>query len=113
MDSDAPTKRVGLRCQASSFDPCSFFIFRETRGAAGAFTTHMDDILGCAEPDVPPEIRDFSERRLGELKLQESSPAHVGMGLVREGDFSGALTNCGFTRNLKPPPTSPRLWVVR
>ena len=45
VNSDASMKRVGLRRQASTSDPCFFFIFRGAGSAAGAFTTHTNDIL--------------------------------------------------------------------
>ena len=56
------------------------------------FTTHIDDILGCGEPDGLPKSREYLERRLGELKLQESLLVHVGMDLVQADDFSVTLT---------------------
>ena len=48
LNSEPSMKRVDLRRQASTFDACHFFIFRETGSAAGAFPTHIDDILGCS-----------------------------------------------------------------
>ena len=48
-------KNVGLRCQASTFGPSLFFVFRDQGQAVGVFTTHIDDILGCGEPDVLPK----------------------------------------------------------
>ena len=80
-------KRVGLRRQTSTFDPCLSFIFRETGSAAGAFTINIDGTLGCGEPDVRPKIRDFVDQRVGEVDLRGSSFVHVGMELARRGDF--------------------------
>ena len=45
--SEDSMKRVGMRYQASSLDPCRFFIFHETGKAVGAFTDYIDEILGC------------------------------------------------------------------
>ena len=92
-------KRVGLLCQVSAFDPCLFFVFRETRRPAGAFTTHIDDILGRGGPDVLPKIRDFSGRRFGELKLPDAAFVDVGMELEHDSDFSATLTRDEFAQN--------------
>ena len=67
LNSDLSMKFVGLRRQASTSNPCLFFIFRNEGQAEGAFATHIDDILGCGEPDVLPKMRNFSVRRFGEL----------------------------------------------
>ena len=75
-------ERAGLRCQVSAFDPRPVFIFRPTGCAVGAFTAHIDDILGCREPDVPPKIRDFPGHCFRELESQESSCTHVGAKLA-------------------------------
>ena len=89
----------------------TFFDPARRRGSeAGAFTTH---ILGRGEPDVPPEIRAFSERRLGESDLQESSCVHVGVELVHDNDLSVTPTRDEFTQNLRPLPTTPQLWAAR
>ena len=92
----------GLRRKASTFDPCSFFVFRDQGQAVGAFTTHIDDILGCGEPDVLPKIRGFSEQRFGAMKLQENSSVHASVGLNQEANFSATLTQADFTKNLRP-----------
>ena len=54
----------------------------------GVFATHIDDILGCGEPDVSAETRIYSERRFGELQLRKSSYVHVGKELEQDGNFS-------------------------
>ena len=113
LDSDASLKRAGPRRQLSTVGPCLFFIFRNTGSAACAFTTRIDDILGCGEPDVLPKIRDFPERRFGGLKLQESSFAHVSMELVQAADFPVTLTQGEIAQSLKPFPTSPQFWSAR
>ena len=64
-NSELPTQCVGLRRQASTFDPCLFFVLRNEGQAAGAFTTHIDVISGCGEPEVLAKMRNFSERRFG------------------------------------------------
>ena len=87
MNSTLSMDRVGLKCIGSSFDPCLFFVFRKTGSAVGAFTTHIDDILGCGEPGVMDGIRTFLELRFGELKSQEGNFVHVGMELVQDSTF--------------------------
>ena len=37
---------VGLRFEASSFDPRLFFVFRKSGGRVGAIATHIYDFLG-------------------------------------------------------------------
>ena len=81
LNADLSVKNVRLRCQASTFGPCLFFVFRDPGQAVGVFTKHIDDILGCGEPDALPRIRDFSEQHSGTMKLQENSFAHVGVEL--------------------------------
>ena len=88
-------------------------MFRKTWIAAGVINPHIDDILWCAELDVLSEIRTFPERRSGELKLQESSFAHVGMKLAQESDFSVTLAQDEFAKNLQLLPTSPHLIAAR
>ena len=92
MNNALSMERVGLRCEGSSYDPCLFFMFRGKGPAVGAFTTHIDDILGCGEPGVMERLRQFSELRFGELKLQESNFVHVGMDLSQDSSFSITLT---------------------
>ena len=97
---------------ASAFDPCLFFVFRDQGQAAGAFTTHIDDILGCGEPDVLPKIRRFPEQRFSAMKLQEKSFVHVGMESNQEANFSVTLTQEEFAKNLQPLDTSPGPWAA-
>ena len=113
MNSDLSAKHVGLRRQASTFDPCLLFVFRDQGQAAGVFTTHIDDILGCGEPDVLPKIRGFSGQRRGAMKLQENSFVHVGVGLRRDADFSATLAQVDFPKNLQPLRASPDFWAAR
>ena len=81
-------ERVGLFCVGSTFDPCLFFAFRGNGPAVGAFTTHIDDILGCGEPGVMEKLRQFLELRFGELKLQEKHFVQVGTELSQDTSFS-------------------------
>ena len=85
-------KTADLRCQASAFDPCLFVVFRSQGQAVGVFTAHIDDILGCGEPDVLPKIRGFPEQRFGTMKLQRNSFARVGTELKQGANFSVTLT---------------------
>ena len=68
-----------------------FFVFRTEGGAAGAFTTHMDDILGCGEPDAPPPIGAFFEYRFGATKMQETPSVHASMKLLQGGRLFGKV----------------------
>ena len=69
LNSDLSVEHMVLRCQASTFDPCLFFVFRDHGQAVGVFAIHIDDILRCGEPDVLLKIRAFSEQRFGTMKL--------------------------------------------
>ena len=100
---------VSLRRQAAAFDPCLCFVFRSEGQAVGAFATHIDDIFGCGEPHVSAKMRNFSEQRFGEMKLQGESCVHVGMELVQDSAFSATLTQGNLTGNLQPLNTSPPL----
>ena len=113
LNSELPTRSVGLRCRASAFDPCLFFAFRDEGQAVGASATHIDDISGCGEPDALEKICHFSEKRFRTMKLQEDSFAHVGIELVQDSNFSATLTQAEFAKNLQPLGTSPQLWAAR
>ena len=104
---------MGLRFQASTFDPYLFFVFRATGSAAGAFATHIDDIPGCGEPDVLAKMRICPEQRFGALKLQEPSFVHVGMELAQDAVFSATLAQCDFAKNSQPIPTTPKPLAAR
>ena len=104
---------MGLKFQYSSFEPCSYFTFRESGGAAGAITTHIHGGLGVGEPDVLSKARVFPERRFGAWKVHEKSFAQVGMELPQEKDFSVKLTQEEFTKGLKPTPSPPGFWDFR
>ena len=113
MNSDISVKNAGSRCQASAGDPCLFFVFRDQGQAAGVFTTHINDILGCGEPNALPKSRGFSEQRFGGMKLRENSFVHVGMEVEQADNFSVTLTQAHLTRNLQPLGTSPELRAAR
>ena len=102
LNSGLSMKCVGRRCQATTFDSCLFFVFRGEGHAVGAFAAHIDDILGRGEPGVLAKIRNFSERRFGGLKLQESSFVHVGVELVLDSTFSATLIQGDFPEKSQP-----------
>ena len=85
------------------------FFYDKTNVAAGAFTAHIDDILGCGVHGILECTRKFLQKRFGVLKLQESDFVHVGMELPQGSDFSVRLTQSAFTENLLPMDTSPIL----
>ena len=92
----APGRTVYL-CRSASrvpkFDPCLHFIYRKDGGAVGGFTTHIGDALGCGVPGFLAQTEVFSEARFGQLKLQESSAAHVGMEVAQGNDYSVRLAS--------------------
>ena len=65
MDSDVSVAKAGLQYRASSSDSFLYLVHRRAGGAAGAFTTHVDDILGCGGQDVLPKTQTLPEARLG------------------------------------------------
>ena len=72
-NSDVSQAKVGLQYSASSFVPCSYFIFREEGGVAGASSAHIDEISGCGGRDVLSYTKASLEARFGQVALQESS----------------------------------------
>ena len=58
-------------------------------------------------------MRILLEHPSGELKLQEPSFVHVGMELKQDHAPSATLTQSGFTTNLQPISTTPKLWAAR
>ena len=104
---------MGLRCQASTSDPCLLFVFRAAGSAAGAFATQIDDILGRGEPDVLAKMRACLEQRFGELNLRELSFVHVSMEIARGHAFSATRTQSDFAQNLQSLLTTPKLWGAR
>ena len=104
---------VGLRREVSSFDPRMYFVRRRSGSAVGVFATQIDYILGCGEPDILSEARNFSGKRFGRLQACEGSFVHVGVELGQEEDFFAKLTQADFTKNMKLLPTPPSLRAGR
>ena len=104
---------MGLRFETSNLDPCLYAVFTDSDEAAGTFSTHIDDILGCGAPGVLERTRQYLEHRFGALKVQERNFVHVGMELAQLPDFSVALTQEEFTCRLQPLETSTALWKRR
>ena len=90
-----------------------YFVYGGSGPAADVPTTHIDDILGCGEPDILAKARKFPVGRFGKLEVQEGSFVHVGMELAHEKDFSATLTEADFAKNVKLLPTSPEPWAGR
>ena len=88
---------MGLKFQYSSFEPCSYFTFRESGGAAGANTTHIDGGLRIGKPDVLSKVRVSPERRFGALNVQGKSCVHVEVQQSQTDDPSVRLAKEGFT----------------
>ena len=112
-NSELFVEKVGLRRQASTSDPCLFFVFRAQGQSVGALATHIDGILICGEPDVLPKLREFLEQRLGGMELQENSFAHAGMKLAQDASSFVTMTQGGLAKNLQPLGASPQLWAAR
>ena len=102
-------KLAGLRFEVSTLDPCLYVVYNTVKEAAGVFSSHIDDILGCGAPGVLDRTRYYLEQRFGPLKIQENSFAHVGMELAQKADFSVGLTQAEFARQLEFIDTSPEL----
>ena len=104
---------VGLRFETSALDPGLFMVFNNEKEAAGVFSSHIDDILGCGAPGVLGRTRYCSEQRFGPLMVQENNFVHVGMELAQKADFSVELTQAEYTRQLQFLDTSPASWKRR
>ena len=89
------------------------FIFRKSGKAVGVITTHSGEILGCGEPSLFQKVREFPERRFGNLKAREGFCVHGGMELAKEKGLSATMTQGDFSQNLKLSPTSPPLRAGR
>ena len=113
LDKPHSLREVGLQYRISTFDPSLHFVFDQKDVAVGAFTTHIDDVLGCGAYGILDLTRKFLELRSGPLEIQESEFVHVGMELSQGSDFSVRLTQSGFTESLLPMDTSPSLWANR
>ena len=113
MNSVESSPSASLRFETSSFDSRPCCIFRKSGGGVGAFTTHVDGILGCGETDLFLKARSLVEKGFGEWGIQEKSFVRVGVGLGQERDFSATLTQEASSNNLKPPPTTPEMWAGR
>ena len=85
---------AGIRSGASSFGSRPCYVSRESGGAAGAITTHIDGILGCGEPVLLRKTRRFLEKR----------SVYVGAERAQEKDSSAALTPEDPTMKLNPSP---------
>ena len=69
VKSNESLKLVGLRFETSTLDPRLYAILNNEKVAAGVFSTHIDDILGCGAPGVLERTRHYSESRFGALKV--------------------------------------------
>ena len=105
--------KVGLRYGVFSFDPFPYFVHCRDGGEAGLFTTHVDDISGCEEQGVLSTTEVFSEARLGQLQVQETSSVRGGMDIPQGNDHSVLLTREEFPCKIQPLGTSPELWAAR
>ena len=50
LRADSYLGRAGSKIRVSSYDPCLYFVFRDSGGAVGALPADTDDILACGEP---------------------------------------------------------------
>ena len=67
LNSAESLARVGSKIRASSSDPRAHFVFRKDDGAARSIPFHIDDILGCREPDALPDTQAFRGHRSGTM----------------------------------------------
>ena len=91
-----------LRFLFSAFDPYLNFIYCATVGAAGALTTHIDDVLGRGEPGVPPIVQKYLVHRFGAREMQDRTFTHVGMRVSLGKDFSVTANRRKITAELQP-----------
>ena len=56
--------------------------------SAGAFTTHIDDILGCGEKVVTQKARVGLAPLFGVLKFRETHFNHVGLSIAQQKNYS-------------------------
>ena len=75
------------RCPRFRRVASGFFFLAGVGAAVGAPTTHIGEVLGCGEPAIFLKARKFRGRRVGGLKSQEQSFAHVGMGWPQANGF--------------------------
>ena len=66
-----------LKFQISTFGPCLRFVFRGSGGAAGARTTHIDDVRDCGGPGILLKVQKYWGRRFGGFRAQEQNFAHA------------------------------------
>ena len=86
-----PLNCVGLKFQASTYDPCLCFIHRSV-WEEGVVATHPDDILGYGEPGFFGLVRRYLERRFGPRKFHETNFTSVGIYPSQAKDFSVVAT---------------------
>ena len=79
---------------------------RSSGCAAGALTTHTDDVLGCGKQDILLKVRKYLGRRFGYPAVQEQPLARVGTEVSQANDFSLRFTPGNFTDMLKHAPAS-------
>ena len=61
LNDGASTRIVGLKYRAPSLGPRCYAVFNNHDEAAGAFSTHIDDVAGCGAAGVLERTRHFSE----------------------------------------------------
>ena len=50
LQSETSLKLVGLRFEVSTLGPCLYMVYNREKEAAGVFSSHIDEILGCGAP---------------------------------------------------------------
>ena len=58
---------AGHRFETSTLDPCPYVVFNGESEAVGAFSSHIDDILGRGAPGGLERTRYYLEQRFGPL----------------------------------------------
>ena len=56
LKSEFPPKLVVLRYEVSTLNHCLYMVYNSEKEAAGVFSSHIDDILGCGAPEAPDII---------------------------------------------------------
>ena len=83
---------MGYAIKAPSLDPSSYKILTDDGHLEGTFANHINEISGCGETNVLPQLQRNIEYRFGALKIQEKIFAHVRLKLTQRPSFSVTAT---------------------
>ena len=76
----------------------------------GAFTTRIDESLGCGESGIMDNVRAYLTRRFGVVKMQETNFTRAGVDIWKGKDSPIDGAQKAVTGELQLLPTSAELW---